>query len=154
MHSKFLILISIILFTTSSLLSAHDASEKLETRKTILNAIHSDDVKKIMRQLNTLVYEREYTELELQKLSNKQIELLAKEANALAQTAENLPNIASLKKLSEEDQLAFNAMANQLQEATQELKREVEANHQKKIDAAYKNLEKTCNTCHQLFRSW
>lgn len=152
MYLKTLLLILITFMTTSSLLLANDVSEKLETGKTILNAIHSDEVKRIMQKLNGLIYEREYTELELQKLSKKQIKLLIEEATKLSQTAINQPNITSLRDLSEEEQLTFNAMANQLREIAMELKREIDSNHQDKVDAVYIKLESTCNTCHRLFR--
>lgn len=152
MRSKILLFTSVIFFTASSSLPAHGASEKLETGKTILNAIHSDEVKNIMRRLNSLVYEREYTELEIKKLRMKQIELLSKAANALKETADTIPNIDSLKNLNEEDQIAFNAMANQLKELSQKLKRETETNHQKNLDATYIELQDTCNKCHLLFR--
>lgn len=151
MYLKNLLLAAIFIATSSSLL-ANNNSEKLETEKTILNAIHSDEVKRIMQKLNSLIYEREYTELELQKLSHRQIELLIEEATTLYQTATNQPNITSLKDLSEEEQLTFNAMAHQLREIAMELKREIDSNHANEVDAVYLKLESTCNTCHQIFR--
>ena len=149
MYLKTLLLSSTIFMTTSPLLLANDVPRKLETGKTILNAIHSDEIKNIMRRLNTLIYEREYTELELQQLNKKQIELLAKEAITLSQTAAHLPNIASLNKMSDEEQLTFNAMAAELSDITMELKKESDANHE--TDSVYIKLQSTCNTCHQLF---
>jgi hypothetical protein len=150
MYLKTLLLSSIIFITTCPLLFANDVPEKLETGKTILNAIHSDEIKTIMQRLDILIYEREYTELELQKLNKKQIELLAKESVALSKTAANLPNIHSLKNLSDEDQLIFNAIVNQLKEFAIELKKESDANHE--TETLYIKLQSTCNTCHQIFR--
>jgi Cytochrome C' len=135
---------------TNSSLFADDTSSN--TNKTILNAIHNDEVRNIMRRLKILFYEREYTELELQKLSNKQIKLLAEEAGALGKIAENLHNSPSLKNLSDVEHVTFNAMANQLHDITQELIKENEDNHQNGVDAAFIKLQDTCNTCHQLFR--
>jgi|GEM_PF-1413071 cytochrome c556 len=152
MYLKMLPLVLITFITTSSLLFANDVSEKLETGKTILNAIHSDEVKKIMQNLNNLIYEREYTELELKKLSHRQIELLVEEATTLTKTASNQANIISLQSLGEEEQLTFTAMTNQLREIAIELKSEIGTNHYKEIDALYIKLQSTCNTCHQLFR--
>lgn len=145
-----LLLSSIIFITTCPLLFANDVPEKLETGKTILNAIHSDEIKTIMQRLDILIYEREYTELELHKLNKKQIELLAKESVALSKIAADLSNIDSLKKLNDEDQLTFNAMVSQLSDITMELKKESDANHE--TENIYIRLQSTCNTCHQLFR--
>jgi len=142
----------IVAFSTS--LFSEEVSENKRESKTISNAIHSDDIRNIMRRLRILIYDREYTELELRKLSNNQIELLVEETNILAQTAENIPNIASLKNLNDEDQLTFSAMANQLHDISLELQREAKANHQQALDTAYLKLQNTCNTCHKLFRNW
>lgn len=150
MYLKTLLLSSTIFLATSSLLLAEDNSEKLETGRTILHAIHSDKIRNIMRRLDSLIYEREYTELELRKLNKKQIELLAKEAVALNQTAANLPSIDSLNNLSDEEQLTFNAMATELKGIAIELKKESDANHA--TETLYIKLQSTCNTCHQLFR--
>ncbi|GJM04174.1 MAG: hypothetical protein DHS20C09_01650 [marine bacterium B5-7] len=151
-YLKIRLLVLITFITTSSLLLANDAPKKLETSKTILNAIHSDEVKSIMRKLNSLIYEQEYTELELQKLNHRQLELLIKETTTLSQTAIKQPNITALKGLNEEEQLTFDAMANQLRVIAMKLKSEIDSDHQEEIEAVYIKLESTCNACHQLFR--
>jgi CBS-domain-containing membrane protein len=141
-----------LILSTSTVLFANDDAIKLETGKTLLEAIHNDEIRSIMRQLNTLAYEREYTELELRKLNKRQVKLLVKEAAALADTTANLTNITSFKNLDDETQLAFNAMVNQLQNISEELRNATENNHQDEIDTAYIKLQETCNTCHTLFR--
>ena len=141
-----------LILSTSTVLFANDDAIKLETGKTLLEAIHNDEIRSIMRQLNTLAYEREYTELELRKLNKRQVKLLVKEAASLADTTANLTNITSFKNLDDETQLAFNAMVNQLQNISEELRNATENNHQDEIDTAYIKLQETCNTCHTLFR--
>ncbi len=150
-YYKSLLKLALIL-STSTVLFANDDAIKLETGKTLLEAIHNDEIRSIMRQLNTLAYEREYTELELRKLNKRQVELLVKEAAALADTTANLTNITSFKNQDDETQLAFNAMVNQLQNISEELRNATENNHQDEIDTAYIKLQETCNTCHTLFR--
>lgn len=152
MHYYKLFLMLVLIIAANTLLFANDDEKKLETGKTLLQAIHSDEIRNIMRQLNSLVYEREYTELELRKINRKQIELLVNEAAALANIASNLPNMPSFKNMDNESQLAFNAMAKQLQNISGELEKAIENNHQDEIDAAYLKLQNTCNTCHTLFR--
>ena len=146
------LLILLIAITNSNSLFAGDASLNAGKSDIISNAIHSEEVRNIMRRLKLLNYEREYTELEIQKLSYKQIELLSEAAKALVETAENIPNIASLKNLSNEGQLIFNEMANQLYDITYELKEGHGSNIHKAWEAAYQKLKNTCKTCHRLFR--
>ncbi len=119
--------------------------------KSVLNAIHSDDVRIIMRRLNVLAYEREYTELELEKLRARQIKLLALTAGELAQTAEQLPEDIQ-NNLSREDQTTFRAMASQLYSESLRLEEAVEANDHNALNAGYQRLRETCNACHRLFR--
>ena len=122
-----------------------------ENSKSVLNAIHSNDVRIIMRRLNVLAYEREYTELELEKLRARQIKLLAQTAGELAQTAEQLPEDVQ-KDLSREDQTTFRAMANQLYSESLQLEEEAAANNYRALNECYQRLRETCNACHRLFR--
>ena len=122
-----------------------------EKSKSVLNAIHSNDVRIIMRRLNVLAYEREFTELELEKLRARQIKLLAQTAGELAQTAEQLPEDVQ-KDLNREDQTTFRAMANQLYSESLRLEKEAEANNYRALNEGYQRLRETCNACHRLFR--
>ena len=125
-----------------------------EESKAILKVIHNERVRSIMLRLNSLLYERELTQLEVQQLRYKQINNLVSEANKLTSTAASLPDVYSINELSDEQQLAFNAMANELYEVSLELQREAKAGHRKAADDAYTRLQETCHTCHSLFRNW
>lgn len=154
MYQNKLLLILLITITNSNSLFAGDTSLNTGKNNTILSEIHSDELRNIMRRLELLNYEREYTELEIQKLSHKQIELLSGAAKALVEIADNIPNVASLKNLSDEEQIIFNAMANQLYDNTHEFIGENETNNYKAWDPTYQKLKNTCKTCHRLFRDW
>lgn len=145
-----LILLTLVLTNMPVFAEEHSSSEN----KAIFHAVHSDDVRNIMRRLKLLIYERENSELEIERLRNKQISLLAEEANKLANTAEDLPDIASLQSLNDEERLTFTAMANQLHDITLEMEKAINTNHQQELDEAYIKLQDTCNTCHKLFRVW
>lgn len=126
-----------------------DYSDK--KNRVILNVIHSDKIRAIMRRLNMLAYEREYTDLEIEQLFREQIELLINAANELRDSAENLTNITS-NKLDETDVTTFRAMANQLHRETLNLQEEINSSHYQDIRLSYRRLRETCNACHQLFR--
>lgn len=143
-----LLILFILTFTSTTLSFAEDSFSKTDKTKTILNPIHSDKVQDVMRRLKLLFYEREYTDLELQDLTEKQIELLAEEAKTLVSTA---ANSGSFLNLNDEDQLTFNAMANQLHDLTREL--ESKSHHQTDLIPTYIKMQETCNTCHQIFRN-
>ncbi len=143
-----LLIILLLTFISASLSLATDSLSETDKNKTLLNPVHSDQVQNVMRRLKLLFYEREYTDLELQDLTEKQIELLSEEANTLVDTAENMN---SFQNISDEDQLTFNAMANQLHDLTQELKNK--SHHRTDLIPSYIKMQDTCNTCHQIFRN-
>ena len=122
-----------------------------EKNKVVLNVIHSDKIRAVMRRLNLLAYEREYTDLELEQLFREQIELLIHAANELKDSAEILPNITS-SKLDDTDVTTFRAMANQLYRETLNIQEHINSSHFQEIRTSYQKLYETCNACHQLFR--
>jgi cytochrome c' len=149
----FRLLTFIIILTNYTLSFSADSSSNTAENKAIFNVVHSDEIRNIMRRIRILIYDREYTELELRKLTSKQFELLVKEVNLLTKAAANMPNIESLKILNDEEQVTFNAMANQLFEIARELQQNSETHHQASLDTSYIKLQETCNTCHEIFRN-
>lgn len=139
-----LLIIFLLAITSVPSTLAEDTYSKKDKPKTILNPVHSNKVQDVMRRLKLLFYEREYTDLELQELTRKQIELLVEETNTLVGIAKEID-------LTDEDQLTFNAMANQIHELTLEL--EEKFHHQSDLIPTYIKMQETCNTCHQIFRN-
>ena len=117
----------------------------------ILNAIHSDELKKTMRSLDLLAYENEYTELELQSLRISQLNRLLDFVDELLNRAEKLPQITE-SELSESDKTIFKAMAQQLHRETQRMKASAAEKNYSNMGKLYFELRKTCHSCHRLFR--
>ena len=117
----------------------------------MLNVIHSEELKKTMRSLNLLAYENEFTELELQSLRASQLNRLLDFAEELTKKAERLPQITDAE-LKEADKITFKAMARQLYTDTLELKKSAAKNNYNNMSKRYLELNKTCDSCHRLFR--
>ena len=137
----------LIFFASFDALFAEQQSSgnSVETNKSILKTIHSDQLRGIMQRLNMLAYDREYTQLEIYKLRAKQIDQLVDVASELVSNTNRLTNILNEAGLGEEEQLTFKAMANQLYEEALNLQHDVNGSSQQLLD--------TCKTCHKLFRS-
>lgn len=146
----------LIFFALSgALLAEQQPSGNLtETDNSILKTIHSDQLRSIMQRLNTLAYDREYTQLEINKLRAIQIDRLVGVASELVSNTNKLTDIAGESGLDEEEQLTFIAMANQLYKEALNLQHDVKSNQKENINASNQRLRDTCNTCHKLFRSW
>lgn len=123
-----------------------------ENSKAVLSAIHSEKIRGIMRRLNSLAWEREYTELQIREMRAEQIELLVQAAEELIGSAENLPEIAAQEQLSDEEQTTFRAMARQLHKETVMLREYTETRQYEELSRGYRRLHQTCNACHNLFR--
>lgn len=125
---------------------------KAEQPGAILGAIHSEKIRAIMRRLNSLAYEREYTELRIQQMRAEQIELLVQTAGELARSAGKLPEITAQDRLGEEEQTTFRAMAAQLHRETLKLREYAQNRQYGEMARGYQRLHRTCNACHELFR--
>lgn len=153
MHKIKILFIFIIMMANSTLSFSDETSPVSNESKTLLSEVHSDEIRSIMRRIRILIYDREYTELELRKLTNKQLGLLVNEIKHLTIAAKNIPNIKSLNDLDEEEQVTFSAMANQLYESVIELQHNSKTSHQQSLTDSYIKLQETCNTCHRIFRN-
>ena len=138
-------------FFISSTLAEEKANLETSGDRALLRVIHSEDLKKTMRSLNLLAYENEYTELELQSLRAAQVNRLLDFAEELTDKADRLPEISD-SQLSESDRITFRAMAQQLYTDTLELKKSAAENNYSNMSKRYLELNKTCDSCHRLFR--
>lgn len=118
-----------------------------------LSTIHSDKLIQSMRRLNELAYEREYTELGLDRLRADQIHALVRETEILVNKAKNLSEIVTGGQLTSEERITFRAIASQLHTEAVSLQTAISANNFVNVDAGYRRLQETCNACHNLFRN-
>lgn len=121
--------------------------------KAALQSLHSEDIRKIMGRLYALAYEREYTELELDRIRHENLQALAHAAADLVELSGNLPQVLPDNRLTDEEQVTFTAMANQLHNETLHLLDTDATSSYSELKTGYRQLQKTCTACHNLFRS-
>jgi hypothetical protein len=124
-----------------------------EIKSPALSTIHSDRLRQIMSRLNELAYEREYTELGLDRLRAKQIDSLVTEAETLVDNADRLPEILTEGELTPEELITFRAVASQLYSEALLIQADIHADSYVNVDEGYRRLRQTCNACHNLFRT-
>ena len=142
----------LLLCSIASCPAGNGALAGKEPAPPLLHTIHSDQLRQIMLRLNELAYEREYTELSLDRLRAQQIETLVHEARALVDNANRLPDILGEEKLTEEEQITFTAVARQLYSETLQIEADIQANRYDNLTDRYRHLQRICNACHKLFR--
>ena len=114
--------------------------------------MHSDDIRKIMGRLYTLAYEREYTELEIDRIRHENLKALAHAADELVDISGKLPQILPEYQLTDDEVVTFRAMAGQLQAETLHLLDSDATSSYSDFKNGYRKLRQTCNACHNLFR--
>jgi hypothetical protein len=158
MHDKlFILLFSLILacsFYNKPFAEDIKSTSAAVPGRAALQSLHSEDIRKIMRRLNALAYEREYTELELDQIRDKNLRALAHAAEDLMEISEQLPEILPDNQLSYEEQVTFKAMARQLHNETLNLLNTGSTKNYSEIKSGYLRLQQTCAACHNLFRDW
>ncbi|MEX2525022.1 MAG: cytochrome c [Gammaproteobacteria bacterium] len=118
----------------------------------VLNAVHSSELRTIMARLNRLSYEREYPELELDRMRAEQIRALVDAALELDRSAERLPDITEGMEPESEESITFRALSRQLYQETVNLEKHLDDADHSALKAGYRRLQHTCNACHKLFR--
>ena len=118
----------------------------------VLQSLHSEDIRKIMGRLYALAYEREYTELELDRIRHENLQALAHAAADLVNLSGKLPQVLPGNRLTDEEQVTFAAMANQLHNETLHLLDTDATSSYNDLKTGYRQLQKTCTACHNLFR--
>lgn len=156
MHRKLFIsliyLVPVLCLTGISIAEDTKQDPSAVSGKAVLLSLHNEDIRRIMGRLNTLAYEREFTELELDRMRRENLETLATAAADLVKIAEQLPESIPDNQMSEEEQVTFRAMANQLQDETLRLLDTTATSSYSERQSGYRELEKTCTACHNLFR--
>ena len=122
------------------------------TEKAALQSLHSEDIRKIMGRLYALAYEREYTELELDRIRHENLQALAHAAADLVDLSGKLLQVLPENRLTDEEQVTFAAMANQLHNETLHLLDTDVTSSYSDLKTGYRQLQKTCTACHNLFR--
>ena len=120
--------------------------------KAAVQSLHSEDIRKIMGRLHALAYEREYTELELDRIRHENLEALARAAAELVELSWKLPQILPDSRLTDEEQETFGAMASRLHAETMQLLDTYATDSYSELKSGYQRLQETCTACHNLFR--
>lgn len=143
----------LLLFFTAVLPAAEAAApEAGADSRTVLEAIHSSELRAVMARLDRLTFEHEYPELELDRRRAENIRALVDAALELNRAARQLPLAGRDMQLDAEDRITFRALAGELYRRTRILERTVEAGNYSALESGYRELRHTCNACHQLFR--
>ncbi|KHD09385.1 hypothetical protein PN36_17805 [Candidatus Thiomargarita nelsonii] len=135
---------------TSSANKDHNALSE-NTEKASKHALSNQPLKKIMNELNDLLFEQIPTELELDRLRSRYALRIAENTTQSLSTIEEMLQLEKKFGLSQAESQRFRELTKQLQTQAQALERVAMAGQTEAISPALGRMIGICNTCHQEF---
>ncbi len=116
-------------------------------------AIHDDQLRETMLQLNALVSFAARPTTPLDKNSKEHLHKLLDTVDVVAKSAELLKQTSKLEHLSDEQFMQFMALADQLHNEAINIDINARELKVEEMNEAFLNLNEKCVACHKLFRS-
>ncbi|WP_045224170.1 cytochrome c [Methyloterricola oryzae] len=123
-----------------------------DTGEPALHAVHEQELRAVMAQMNSLMFDTLRTELEIDKERRQRARQIADAARELSKAVDGIPATLPRLGLSEAEQVSFRALAHRLDDQAQGLEQLSRSNQIDSIEPALQQMTLTCNACHQLFR--
>ena len=124
------------------------------TGKPALHAIHTDQLKTAMRNLNRKASSPE--EVRAESITGQQSTMdfgqVASAAQAISHTADGLPELVRDANFSQEDHRVFASLAAKLRDEANQLHAQASQNNLAGAQAAMRRVDATCTACHATFR--
>lgn len=117
-----------------------------------LHAVSSERLRQIMQRMDSLMFERMQTELELDRQRLRHVRALAEAAAELERTVDWIPGAVDDMGLSPEDRSRFLDLAGILRGEAGALRDRAEAGDLGALRHSLQRLESTCKACHGLYR--
>jgi hypothetical protein len=138
--------------STGCTTSANKEALSENTEQASKHALSNEPLRKIMNELNDLLFEPIHTELELDRLRSRYALRIAENTTQSLSTIEEMLQLEKKLGLSQAESQRFRELTKQLQTQAQTLERVAIAGKTEAIWPALGRMIGICNTCHQEFR--
>ena len=147
------ILVSLFCLSCQTTTKNNYNQQIVDTGKPALHAVHSQQLRQIMRELKRLAMDRLPQEMDLHDAHQQQIAKLTNAALKISNTARHIPDALPEIKMSEENQKVFAGLAEKLRIQALDLYQRSQKGKLSDPSNALRELTPTCNACHSLFRN-
>lgn len=120
--------------------------------KASLHRLKSEELKAAMHDLNTLVFERLYSEIDRDEMRIRYSKEIATMAESMARDIKTIKRTGRLLEMSDDERKIFLSLAEELEKEGQILNRVAESHQTEAIQPAMDRLVSVCNRCHKNFR--
>ncbi|NOQ77093.1 MAG: hypothetical protein GQ475_04755 [Methylococcaceae bacterium] len=126
----------------------------LDTGKPALHAIQGERLKRVMNELNDLMFERMLNEVQIDQQRRYRTKEIVKVTETLLETVKYIPEALQTLNLDKNEQQIFLNMSEKLNKQVSLLKQDAERNHVDAISSRVDYIIETCNACHHIFRQY
>lgn len=147
--------LSLVLWSMAACSTApeqHTPTSLPNTGQPALHALHDTRLRDLMAEMNSLMFERMRTELELDQERRQRARQIAASAAGLTRTIDAIVATLPRLNLNPGEQTTFIALANKLRGQTKLLEEQASRNQIDAMPATLDQMASTCTACHQLFR--
>ncbi len=123
-----------------------------DTGEPLMHAVKNEQLQKIMKQLNNLVYTQMTSDIDLNELRKTKTTELAQVARELAQNEQEILRTLPDLDLSEEEKVLFTSLEKKLHRNALKMEQLAVANNLTEIPGTLDVITSTCISCHSLFR--
>lgn len=123
-----------------------------ETGRPALHAVQNERLHDLMDEINSLMFERMRTQLDIDRERRRRAGEIAEVARAMSERAGEMLSTLPELKLSPEEQTTFAALAKKLRAQSMQLEEEASSNYIDAIPQSIERMSLTCTACHELFR--
>lgn len=150
---KMICLCSLCFFILTACSSAPPPQTQLSnTGKPALHAIQSKRLKKLMQELNDLMFERMLNEVQIDQQRRRYTQEVVKISDQLLNSLKYIPEIFSSLTLTKTEQKVFLSLNHELEQQVTSLRQEAVENLVDAIPKRRQQIIETCIACHQMFR--
>lgn len=131
----------------------HYETEVATAEKTSLHAVHDERLRQVMRRLQTLTADRLPQEMDVRMINRTEARELADIAGSLASSSDEIPATLTSAELGDNDRAGFERLAMQLRADADQVRSYAERGDMDGVKMAVHNMTRTCNACHDAYRS-
>ena len=128
------------------------ASAPPDTGEPAMHAVHNTRLKRVMSEINSLVYEQMQNEVDLSQERALKTREIAKIAHELTKAKQAILKTVPSLTLTPEEVNTFTAIAEKLDTNARQMEAVANKNQLADIPAQMQAITSTCNSCHSLFR--
>lgn len=125
---------------------------KKDANEPFMHKVESQKLKNVMHELNHLVFERFYSEIDRDKMRVRYSNEIASIVSSITSDVKKIETLENELNLNENQKIIFMRYVRELRESGEELKAIANSAQTESIKPVLNKMVNSCNSCHEQFR--